>query len=445
MALFVALVAGLLVVAESQASDKGFLSKQQRLSIQLFGYDKFINPNLKHIKHGNSMGVAPAKEEQKVVQNMLSNDNSNMPISLPAIGVGLLALVTMLGFQMRRRLQPATSINMAPGLDENFMEMNSNAANSRRFGWGQPSSQNSRTPTVCYAETKKLEDSAKFLDGIDIFIFDCDGVIWRGDSVIDGIPDTLDKLREAGKQIFFVTNNSTKSRAGYKGKFDSLGLTTKAEEIFSSSFAAAAYLEQTNFKATGKKVYVIGEPGITDELDLLDIPWLGCVDDKGKEPEMVSGSKVDHDPDVGAVIVGFDRNINYYKIQYAQLCINENPGCLFISTNMDKVTHLTDAQEWAGNGSMTGAIKGCTGKEPIVAGKPSPLMIDYIAEKYGITDRKRICMVGDRLDTDILFGANNGLQTCLTLSGVTSEQQVQSPSNDIKPDTYVDSIAAFYP
>lgn len=45
-----------------------------------------------------------------------------------------------------------------------------------------------------------------------------------------------------------------------------------------------------------------------------------------------------------AVVVGFDRTINYYKIQYAQLCINENPDCEFIATNLDAVTHLTDAQ-----------------------------------------------------------------------------------------------------
>lgn len=36
---------------------------------------------------------------------------------------------------------------------------------------------------------------------------------------------------------------------------------------------------------------------------------------------------------VAAVVVGFDRNINYYKIQYATLCIRENPGCRFIATN----------------------------------------------------------------------------------------------------------------
>ena len=185
-----------------------------------------------------------------------------------------------------------------------------------------------------------------------MFIFDCDGVIWRGDHVIDKVPMVLDKLRELKKKIFFVTNNSTKSRKGYLKKFTELGLNVQAEEIFSSSFAAAAYLDQTRFINTKKKVYVIGDVGIGEELDLLGIPHFGGPSDAGKTIKLAPGVKVEHDHDVGAVIVGFDANINYYKIQYAQLCINENPGCEFIATNLDAVTHLTEAQEWAGNGAM---------------------------------------------------------------------------------------------
>ena len=290
---------------------------------------------------------------------------------------------------------------------------------------------------------KKLEVPSELLDKTDVFIFDCDGVIWKGDSLIDGVPAVLRMLKEAGKKIFFVTNNSTKSRKGYLGKFRSLGLDmAEAEDIFSSSFAAAAYLEQTKFKDTGKKVYIIGEVGIEEELDLVGVPWIGGGSDAGKKIELKSGYALPYDKDVGAVIVGFDREINYHKIQYAQLCINENPGCEFIATNLDAVTHLTDAQEWAGNGAMTGAIKGCTGKEPTLVGKPSPLMIDYIVDKYGC-NRERICMVGDRLDTDILFGQNNGLLSCLTLSGVTTEEKLLSEANKIKPDFYVGSIAEF--
>lgn len=288
-----------------------------------------------------------------------------------------------------------------------------------------------------------MTEPMDFLDKVDVFIFDCDGVIWRGDSLIPGIPETLAKLRSLKKTIFFVTNNSTKSRAGYKKKFDSLGLDVASEEIFSSSFAAAAYMEQTKFKETGKKVYVIGEVGICEELDLIGVPYIGGPEDEGKVPPMGPGDKLEHDSNVGAVIVGFDRHINYHKIQTAQLCINENPGCEFVATNLDAVTHLTDAQEWAGNGSMVGAIRGCTGVEPTVVGKPSPLMIDYLCDKMGL-ERGRICMVGDRLDTDILFGTDNGLRSLLVLSGVTTEEKLLGEENAITPDYYADSIVDFF-
>lgn len=310
-----------------------------------------------------------------------------------------------------------------------------------------PSAPSAPTMTAVVQPTTvapKLTDATDLITRTNVFIFDCDGVVWRGDSLIDQVPETIEYLRSIGKKVFFVTNNSTKSRAGYLKKFTKLGLDAQAEEIFSSSFAAAAYLEQTNFKATGKKVYVIGEVGIPQELDLIGVPYLGGPDDSAKQPNMDPGGRLEHDHDVGAVVVGFDRYINYYKMQYAQLCINENPGCKFIATNLDAVTHLTDAQEWAGNGAMVGAIKGCTGQEPILVGKPSPLMIDYIVSKYGIA-RSEICMVGDRLDTDILFGKDNGLSSVLALTGVTTEAKLKDPNNKIQPDSYVDSMADFLP
>ena len=89
------------------------------------------------------------------------------------------------------------------------------------------------------------------LSSVKAFIFDCDGVIWKGDSVIPGVPETLDLLRSQGKRLFFVTNNSTKSRKGYLGKFTSLGLNIAPEEIFSSSYAAAAYLSSIKVGCRG--------------------------------------------------------------------------------------------------------------------------------------------------------------------------------------------------
>lgn len=70
-------------------------------------------------------------------------------------------------------------------------------------------------------------------------------------------------------------------------------------------------------------------------------------------------------------------------------------------------------------------------------------MVDYIVAKYKV-EPARICMVGDRLDTDVLFGTDNGLQTVLTLSGVTTEKKLLSEANKIKPDYYVNSIVDFF-
>ncbi|XP_050113520.1 phosphoglycolate phosphatase 1A, chloroplastic-like isoform X1 [Malus sylvestris] len=314
------------------------------------------------------------------------------------------------------------------------------------------------------ASAQPLTNADDLIDSVETFIFDCDGVIWKGDKLIDGVPQTLDMLRSKvdnskrqallcalkphayclflqGKRLVFVTNNSTKSRKQYGKKFETLGLNVNEEEIFASSFAAAAYLKSINFPKD-KKVYVIGEEGILKELELAGYQYLGGPEDGGKKIELKPGYLMEHDESVGAVVVGFDRNFNYYKIQYGTLCIRENPGCLFIATNRDAVTHLTDAQEWAGGGSMVGAISGSTQREPLVVGKPSTFMMDYLANEFGIL-KSQICMVGDRLDTDILFGQNGGCKTLLVLSGVTTLPVLQSPDNSIQPDFYTNKISDF--
>ncbi|XP_031494156.1 phosphoglycolate phosphatase 1A, chloroplastic-like isoform X1 [Nymphaea colorata] len=289
------------------------------------------------------------------------------------------------------------------------------------------------------ASAERLKNAEELINSVETFIFDCDGVIWKGDKLIDGVPETLDMLRAKGKRLVFVTNNSTKSRKQYGKKFETLGLSVSEEEIFASSFAAAAYLKSIDFPKE-KKVYVIGEEGILKELELAGFQYLGGPADGEKKIELKPGFYMEHDENVGAVVVGFDRYFNYYKIQYGTLCIRENPGCLFIATNRDAVTHLTDAQEWAGGGSMVGALRGSTQKEPLVVGKPSTFMMDYLANKFGI-QKSQICMVGDRLDTDILFGQNGGCKTLLVLSGVTSISMLQDSSNSIQPDFYTNKIS----
>lgn len=283
------------------------------------------------------------------------------------------------------------------------------------------------------------QTARSLVESVDAFIFDCDGVIWKGDKLIEGVSGALQAFRSMGKKLVFVTNNSRKSRKQYAKKFSALGVDVNEDEIFSSSFAAAMFLKLNNFP-TDKKVYVVGEEGILEELELAGFSCLGGPEDGKKSVQLKSDSWFEHDKSVGAVVVGLDQYINFYKLQYATLCIRENPGCLFIATNRDSVGHFTDLQEWPGAGCMVAAVCGSTQQEPMVVGKPSTFMMDFLLERFQI-DTTKMCMVGDRLDTDILFGQNAGCRTLLVLSGVTTLPELQSPTNNIHPDYYASNIS----
>ncbi|XP_074295146.1 phosphoglycolate phosphatase 2-like [Silene latifolia] len=290
-------------------------------------------------------------------------------------------------------------------------------------------------------ESERLgaESAASLLESVDAFVFDCDGVIWKGDQLIDGVSQTLHFLRSKSKSLVFVTNNSTKSRAQYAAKFLSLGISVSQDEIFSSSFAAAMYLKSIQFPPQNK-VYVIGGEGILEELHLAGFTPLGGPEDANKTVELKENRFFHHDNTVGAVVVGLDQYINLYKLQYATLCIRENPGCLFIATNRDSVGNMTSLQEWPGAGCMVAAVCGSTEKEPIVVGKPSTFLMDFLLKKFNI-DTSRMCMIGDRLDTDILFGQRAGCKTLLVLSGVTTLGTLQDQTNTIIPDYYTDKVS----
>ncbi|KAL9236562.1 hypothetical protein vseg_011214 [Gypsophila vaccaria] len=288
-------------------------------------------------------------------------------------------------------------------------------------------------------EVLGAESAAGLLESVEAFVFDCDGVIWKGDQLIDGVSETLSMLRSKSKALVFVTNNSTKSRAQYAAKFHSLGISVSQDEIFSSSFAAAMYLKSIQFPPDDK-VYVIGGDGILQELHLAGFTALGGPEDANKTVQLHDNLFFEHDKTVGAVVVGLDQHINLYKLQYATLCIRENPGCLFIATNRDAVGNMTSLQEWPGAGCMVSAVCGSTEKEPIVVGKPSTFLMEFLLKKFNI-DTSRMCMIGDRLDTDILFGKRAGCKTLLVLSGVTTLSKLQDPANNIHPNFYTDKVS----
>jgi len=254
------------------------------------------------------------------------------------------------------------------------------------------------------------------------YVFDLDGVIYRGLELQPCAREVLSALRSCGHEVRFYTNNSSMSRQSYVLKLEELGIPASIDEIMTSAYAAALYLVEQG--AVGKTVYRIGERGITEELQAVGIHVIS--DDE--EPEA----------HIDFVVVGIDRQFTYDKLTRAQQAILS--GARFIATNMDATYPLEGGRVVPGAGGLVAAVQVASSTKPILVGKPEVYALNKLLELTN-TPPERAVVVGDRLDTDILMGNKAGAHTVLVLTGVTTQQEALAAVGDMRPDRVIETLA----
>lgn len=216
------------------------------------------------------------------------------------------------------------------------------------------------------------------------------------------------------------------------------------EEIFSSAYSSSIYISRIlDLPPNKRKVFVLGESGIEQELRTENVPFIGGTDPayrRDVKPEdykaIAAGDSSLLDPEVGVVLVGLDFHLNYLKLALAYHYIRR--GAVFLATNIDS-TLPNSGTLFPGAGSMSAPLIMMLGKEPTTLGKPSQAMMDAIEGKFRF-DRSRACMVGDRVNTDIRFGLEGQLGgTLAVLTGVSTKEDVLG--GPVKPSAYVDQIS----
>ncbi len=248
-------------------------------------------------------------------------------------------------------------------------------------------------------------------------IFDMDGVIYRGNTPIEGAKEVIDYLKSRNIPFIFLTNNSTKNAKMYREKLLSLGIDVEEDRIITSGYATACYL-QKHFKKG--KVFVIGGKGLVKEIK--NIGWEIMSVEEAKE----RWREVDY------VVVGLDTKLTYEKLKYGTLAIRN--GAKFIGTNPD-TTYPGEGGILPGAGSILAALKASTDIEPLIIGKPNEPVFEVVKEKLTADE---IWVVGDRLDTDIAFAKRIGAKAIMVLTGVNTLKDIEK--SKIKPDLVLPSI-----
>lgn len=249
-----------------------------------------------------------------------------------------------------------------------------------------------------------------------VYVFDLDGVLFRGEDPIDGAAESVARLRaRPDARLFFLTNNSTQTRTFYRDKLTRLGMPCDENEIVTSASAAGMYL--TAQGAAGKTALVVGGVGIKEELTRAGL--ILVTDDVA--PTAVSADYV---------VVGMDRQFQYATLWRAQQAILR--GATFIATNRDGQFPVENGQVTPGGGAMVAALETCTEVVPLVIGKPETLGLRTILDVAGVRPEEAL-MIGDRLDTDILCGNRLGVPTALVLTGVTSAEKAAAAPPEMTP------------
>ncbi|NQS92355.1 MAG: HAD-IIA family hydrolase [Chloroflexi bacterium] len=243
------------------------------------------------------------------------------------------------------------------------------------------------------------------------FLFDLDGTVYLGDQLLPGAADLFAYLDEINKPYFFLTNNSSRSRADYVKKLAKYGLVVEQEKIFSSGMATAIYLQK---EKPASRIYLVGTPSLEDEFQAYGFQL------------------VDEDPDY--VVLGFDTTLTYNKIW--KLCDFVAAGKPYIATHPD-INCPTPEGFMPDIGAMMAMIQASTGREAdVIVGKPHPPMVEAIKTLTGFQSQN-LTMVGDRLYTDIALGLA-GIQTVLVLSGETKKEDLSNAPH--QPDLVCENL-----
>jgi HAD superfamily hydrolase (TIGR01450 family) len=254
------------------------------------------------------------------------------------------------------------------------------------------------------------------IDRYDQVLLDLDGCLWVGDEALEGAPEAVAALRDAGKALAFLTNDVRHTPEEFVRKLWRLGFQAALGEVVTVGSVVQYLLSERN----GGAAFVVGTQALVDHVAEAGMRIVN-------HTEFASRADV--------VVVGAHEALTYAEIRIAAQAVLR--GAELIGATRDATFPMPDGP-WPATGAVLAAIETAAGRPADrVAGKPEPPMYEAVRDRLG---KGRCLAVGDRIEIDVLGARRAGMDSALVLTGGAT--RAQADAADPKPTLVAESLAA---
>ena len=253
-----------------------------------------------------------------------------------------------------------------------------------------------------------------FLQRYAAFALDLDGVIWRGEHIIEGAKEGVDAIRAAGKPLLFLSNNAAYLPSWVIDRLRSAGIDVTDREVLTSGMVLQGWIRSHGL--AGKRALVLGVPEVVQQV-----------------AEVADVVPFDRPDGVAMVVAARDTAFDYERLRVAADAIRA--GARFVAVNRDPTLPLPGGRLDPGTGAIVAAVETASGARATILGKPERPTMEAAAEIVG---REGVLMIGDRADSDVAGARTIGWDAALVLTGVTAAGDDVDPV----PDYVIESLPA---
>ena len=250
----------------------------------------------------------------------------------------------------------------------------------------------------------------------DQVLLDLDGCLWVGDEALEGAPEAVAALRDAGKAVAFLTNDVRHAPEEFVRKLWRLGFQAALSEVVTVGATVQFMLTERN----GGAAFVVGTQALVDHV---------------AEAGMRIVNRTEFASRADVVVVGAHEALTYEELRIAAQAVIR--GAELIGATRDATFPMPDGP-WPATGAVLAAVETAAGRTADrVAGKPEPAMYEAARDRLG---EGRCIAVGDRLEVDVLGARRAGMDSALVLTGGATRTQAEAA--DPKPTHLAESLAA---